>query len=138
MFRDLIVNALCLVSIVGVSAATALSLDGERPDRFDAPKVAVSVDSDREVVAIKPEQLTAWSTAIANAVPVIAASLLLVWSNYRATKRRIEAEDAAVAKNPHLAEQEREAIRIEAAQAKDSPPPTSRSKDQEGRQDGRL
>jgi len=99
MFRDLIVNALCLVSIVGGSAATALSIDQtqakanvavERPEVAERPVV---------VAAIRPETVTAWSTAIANAIPVVAASLLLVWSNYRATKRRIEAEDAA-AKDP--------------------------------------
>lgn len=130
MIRDLIVNLLCLASIVGGSAATALSF--EQDGKVERPEVVVAVEAEAErevVVAIQPEQLTAWTTALANAIPVLAASLLLVWSNYRATKRRIEAEDAAAAQEPQVAEQEREVTRIEAVQqAKDSPPLTSRSK----------
>ena len=91
MLRDLAINALCLLSIVGGSAATALSIP---PEAAKVQPVAMMA-REREVAAIKPEQLVTWSTAIANAIPVVAASLLLVWSNYRATKRRIEAEDAA-------------------------------------------
>lgn len=113
MLRDLIINALCLVSIIGGSAATALSVEGERAERHEVAAVGEKV----VVAALKPEHLTAWSTAIANAIPVVAASLLLVWSNYRATKRRIEAEDAAAAQDPHL-------------------PELPRSKDQDGGQEG--
>lgn len=82
ILREMIITCLCLLSVVGGTAATTEAISGGKL----APPTPLA--------AITPDEASAWVAVIVNSLPALVAALMLAWGNYRETRRRLDADDA--------------------------------------------